>query len=137
MTTTTPRRHESPVKNNPFLVVRFGDFNAKSNNWCEHYITTSEGKGIENISSQFGFHHVINEPTHILESSSSCIDLIFTSQPNFIIESGVHPSFYPNSHHQIIFVKSGLEIIFPPPYFRDVWHLICLQLICLIETELS
>ena len=65
---------------------------------------------------------MINEPTHILESFSSCIDLIFTSQPNLITESGVHPSLHPNSHHQIIFAKFNLEILFPPPYFRDVWH---------------
>ena len=65
---------------------------------------------------------MINEPTHILESSSSCIDLIFTSQPNLITESGVHPSLHPNSHHQIIFAKSNLEIHYPPPYFCDVWH---------------
>ena len=67
---------------NPFLVVILGDFNAKSSNLCKNDITTTEGKAIENISSQFGLHQMINEPTHILESSSSCNDLIFTSQPN-------------------------------------------------------
>ena len=105
---------ESAVQNNPFLVVILGDFNAKSSNWCKNDRTTSEGKVIENISSQFALHQVINEPTHILETSSSCIDLIFTSQPNLIIESGVHPFLHSNSHHQIIFTKFNLEIIFPP-----------------------
>ena len=79
------------MQNNPFLVVLLGDFNAKSSNWCKNDITTTEGKAIENISSQFGLHQMINEPTHILKSSSSSIDLIFTSQPNLITESGVHP----------------------------------------------
>ena len=65
---------------------------------------------------------MINEPAHILESSFSCIDLIFISQPNLITESGDHPSLYPNSHHKIIFAKFNLEIIYPPLYFRDVWH---------------
>ena len=41
---------------------------------------------------------MINDPTHLLKSSSSCIDLIFTSQPNLITESGIHPSLHPNSH---------------------------------------
>ena len=66
------------MQSNPFLVVLLGDFNAKSSNWCKNDITTTEGKAIENISSHSGLHQVINEPTHILESSSSCIDLIFT-----------------------------------------------------------
>ena len=47
-----------------------------------------------------------------MEPSSPCIDLIFTSQPNLIIESGV----------KIISAKFNLEILFPPPYFRDFWH---------------
>ena len=65
---------------------------------------------------------MINEPTHILESSSSCIDLIFTAQPNLITEPGVHLTLHPNFHHQIIFAKFNLEIHYPPPYFREVWH---------------
>ena len=65
---------------------------------------------------------MINDPTHILESSSSCIDLILTLQPNLITESGVHPCLHPNSHHQIIFAKFDLEIHYQLPYFRDVWH---------------
>ena len=113
---------ESVVQNNPFLVVLLGDFSVKSSNWCKNDITTTEGKAIENISLQFGLHQIINEPTHRLESSSSCIDLIFTSQPNLITESGVHPSLHPNSYHQIIFAKFNLEIHYPSPYFWDVWH---------------
>ena len=45
------------------------------------------------ILSQFGLYYGINEPAHILEPSSSCIKLIFTSQLNFITESGLH-QFY-------------------------------------------
>ena len=29
----------------------------------------------------------------MLDNSSSCVDLIFTSQPNMVIDSGVHVSF--------------------------------------------
>ena len=65
---------------------------------------------------------MINEPTHILESSSSCIDLIFTSQPNLVITSGVHPSLHPNSHRQVIFAKCNLATHYPPPHFCDVRH---------------
>ena len=65
---------------------------------------------------------MLNEPAHILESSFSCIDLLFSSQPNLITESGVHPSLYPNSNHQIIFAKCTQKIIYLSPYFRDAWH---------------
>ena len=41
----------------------------------------------------------VNEPTHILPSSSSCIDLIFTDQPSLVVNSGTHPSLHANCHH--------------------------------------
>ena len=54
-------------------------------------------------------YHLINEPTHFLENSSSCIGLIFTSQPNLVVQSGVHPSLHPNCDHQIVFAFGIIE----------------------------
>ena len=105
-----------------FLTKIIGNFNAKSCNWYSHDKTSFEGSTIEIIISQFGLHQLINEPTHLLLNSSSCIDLIFTSQPNIVVESGVHPSLHPNCHHQITFAKFNLKIYYPPPYLREVWH---------------
>ena len=73
-------------------MVSLGDFNAKSSIWYVQIITSNEGSKIEVVTSQNGLHQEINELTHILNNSSSCIDLIFNSQPNLLIESGVHPS---------------------------------------------
>ena len=44
------------------------------------------------VTSQFGLRQVIKEPMHILDNSSLCIDLIFMSQANLLIESGVQSS---------------------------------------------
>ena len=38
------------------------------------------------------------------------------------MESGVHPSSYPNYHHQIIFAKFNLKIFYSPLYKRVNWH---------------
>ena len=69
-------------------------------------------------------HQLINEPAHLFDSSSSCIDLIFTFQPNLVMESGVQPSLHPNCHHQFLFSKFDLSIYFPPPYERTLWYYI-------------
>ena len=66
---------------------------------------------------QFGLHQMISNPTHVPDTYSSCIGLIFTSQPNSVVVSGVHPSLHPNCHHQIIF---KLKVHLPPPYYRQV-----------------
>ena len=100
-------------KKNLFLLVVIGDFNAKLSQWHDKDSSTSEGILVESITSQFGLHQIINEPTLILENSSSCIDLIFTSQPNLSVESGTQPSLHPNCHHQIIYAKFNLEVLYP------------------------
>ena len=55
--------------------------------------------------SQFGLYQIIHEPTHLLEKSYLCIDLIFTSQPNLSVELGTQTSPHPNCHNQIIYAK--------------------------------
>ena len=103
------------------MISVLGGFNAKFHNWCKNDITSHEGSMIDAITSNYGPHQLIQEPTHILNSSASCIDLIFTSQPNLVIESGVFSSPHPNCHHQVVFAKLNLSILYPPPYERTVW----------------
>ena len=79
---------DTNLANNPLLTVALGDFNVKSNLWCKSVKTSYEGSKIEGITSQFGLQRLINEPTHHTRNSSSCIDLIFASQPNLVMESG-------------------------------------------------
>ena len=70
---------EISAQKNPSLITAIGYFNAKSTNWCNKNRTTFVDNTIYNITSQFGLHQLTNEPTHILQNSSSCINLIFTS----------------------------------------------------------
>ena len=56
----------------------------------------------------------------MLSNSSSCIDLLFTSQPNLVIESGLHSSLHGNSHHQLVHAQFNLKVWYPPPYEREI-----------------
>ena len=69
---------ETLAQRNPFLTLVIGDFNTKSKHWWSQDTTKS---------LQFGISQIIKEATHILKSFSSCIDLIFTAQPNLVVES--------------------------------------------------
>ena len=64
---------------NPYLIVIHGDFSAKSSNWYKHNWTTYESSKIDAIIYQFGLQQLIQEPTHNLSNSSTCVDLLFTS----------------------------------------------------------
>ena len=70
---------DTATASNTFLTVVHDNFNAKSNIWFKGDKKTYEGFKIDGITSTFELQQIINEPTHIIGSSSSCIDLIFTS----------------------------------------------------------
>ena len=107
---------------NPFLVVVLGDFNAKPCNWCINDKTNFEGANIDTLTSQNGLQQIIKKPTHILDASSSSIDFFLTSQSNLVINSGAHISLHANCYHQIIYAKFNLQMYYPPPYERVMWH---------------
>ena len=106
---------------NPYMMVVFGDFNAKSNSWYSNDNTHIKGSKINTLTAGFGFNQITNKPTHILSNSSPCIDLIFTSQSNLVIESGVHSSLHANRPYQISYVKFNLNVFYPPLYEREAW----------------
>ena len=67
-------------------IILTGDFNLNLNS------NTSLRK-IESICSQFSLYQSINEPTHFTEHSSSVIDLLFMSNKESLIVSGVGEPF--------------------------------------------
>ena len=107
---------------NPFLTVMTGDFNIKSKQLCKIDKTSFESSRIQLVTSNFGLSQIITETTHILENSRPCIDLLFTSQPNMVMESGVHASLHPQCYHQLIFAKFDLKVFHPSPFERTVWQ---------------
>ena len=85
---------DSIALRNPYLIVVLGDFNAQTKGWYPLGKTTYDGTRIDGITSQFGLEQLIHKPTHIIEERSFCIDLIFSSQPNLVVESGVQSSLH-------------------------------------------
>ena len=93
-----------------------GDFDARSKNWWSQDITSSQGSIIDTLTSTSGCHQLINLPTYMTNTSSSCINLIFTLNASLITELGTEKSLYADScHHSIIFGKMNLNVPLPPP----------------------
>ena len=87
-TWTDFRTLDKILENNPFMTAFLGDNNSGSNNRCKAGITFLEGSKIDAIAYIYGLDHLIQERTHILNSSPSCIDLNFASRRNSVMESG-------------------------------------------------
>ena len=104
------QRLSNMISQNPIL-LKLDDFNARNSSWWKNDYITSDGIEIH--------LHVISDPTHVFQTSSSCIDL--KKIPNFEIGSGVHPSFHTNCHHQIVFCKLNSKFEYSQPHERLVW----------------
>ena len=106
---------------NPACSVITGDFNARSSQWRSLDKENNEGREISFLTSSAGYSQLIDQPTHIIKESSSCIDLIFICNPSFISASRVELSLYEKCHHNLIYGKINFNVPLPPPYIRDVW----------------
>ena len=97
------------------FTVILGDFNAGYSDWWQDDITSPEGTHIDYLISMYVFDQLISDPAHILAASTSCIDFIFTDQPNVVVGSGFHHFLHANCHHQITYCNLNLMIFYPPP----------------------
>ena len=79
-----------------YLALLLGDYNARNTPWWYHDTATTKETQFETITACYGLQQLINEPTIIRNNSSSCIELIFTNQSNFIVNSKIHPSLHGN-----------------------------------------
>ena len=83
--------------------------------------STPEDTKIEELTSFLGLSQLITEPTNLKPNKNpTCIDLIFTDQPNLVLESGTRCSLDPPCHHQITHCRFNYKIP-PPPFERKIW----------------
>ena len=64
----------------------------------------------------------MNKSNHIVNNSSSCIDLIFCNNLNLISNYRVGLSLFENCHHKISFGKNNIRIPLASSNVREVWY---------------
>ena len=79
----------------PSFTIIMDDSNARSKSWWPNDITSHEGTDINSLKTIHGLHQLISDLSHLLPNLFSCIDLIFTDQPNLAVDCGVYPSLHP------------------------------------------
>ena len=90
--------------------------------WWQSGSSTAEGIKIKELTNHLGLSQIISDPTNFEPNKNpSRIDLIFTDQPNLVIESGVRSSLDPLCHHQITHCRFNYKVPPPPPFERKIW----------------
>ena len=106
---------------NPAISIITGDFNGKCSKWYSFDASDNIGKELDTIISTAGYSQIIDKPTHFTNNSSSCIDLIFTSNPSILVDSWIEKSLSNSCHHDFIYGKINFRVPLPLPYFRTIW----------------
>lgn len=92
------------------------------------YEESHEGMQPDAVISE-SLYKLVNEPNHILYSSLSCIDIIFTNQPSLIINPRTNPSLHTNCHHQMTCkLNKNLKLQYPLTYQHLLWNFKILHL---------
>ena len=109
--------------NQPACSILIGDFNTKCSKWCSSDKNNIVGLEIDSITTTVGYSQLINKPTHFINGTSSCIDLIFSSNVSFIRNYGIKKSIYEKCHHNITYGRLDFNVPPPPPppYYREIW----------------
>ena len=63
-----------------------------------------------------------DKPTHVINTSMSCIDLIFCTNQSVISNHGVDVSIFDKCHHNIIYGKINIRVPLPSTYVQGVWE---------------
>ena len=102
----------------PHCIIFAGDFNSRCKQRWPEDNEDHQGIALDEFIESNALFQLIDQPTHILENSKSCIDLIITNQPSLFVEFGVHPSLFRGCYHEIIFGKVAVSVPHLPPYKR-------------------
>ena len=98
---------------NPSISIITRDFNGKCSKWFSFDTSDNIEKEPDTITWTVGYSQIIKV--------NSCIDLIFTSNPSILVDSGTEKSLSSSCHRDIIYGKINFRVPLPPPHFRTVW----------------
>ena len=109
-------------RQSPFCSLLIGDFNSHNSAWLNTDITDTQGELLNDIILENGFQQLVNEPTHFIGNSNTCIDLVITDQPNLVNECFVVPSLHNRCHHFLNHAEINIINTPTPAYYRRIWH---------------
>ena len=108
--------------NNIANMIFMGDFNARHSSWCNTDTTCRHGRLTKEYFDSCNFVQLVSEPTRSTATTSSCIDLIFTSlQTSFGTSVKVLPPLTNCDHNPTVLVVENIGT-HHKTYTRHVWN---------------
>ena len=105
----------------PLCLIVTGDFNARCPRWWKNDIAKLQGQELNLLTLSAGHNQIIDKPTHVINTSMSCTDLIFCTNQSVVSNHGVDVLVFDKCHHNIIYGKTNIRVPLPQTYVREDW----------------
>ena len=106
---------------NPSCFVIMGDFNDRCLVWEDSHAQSDLKRKFYDLVRRFHLFQIINEPTHLSETTQSLLDLIITDAPAYIDNSGVGVPIG-DPYHCFVFCQLTIKYCKDKCYNREVWN---------------
>ena len=84
-----------------------------SSKWSNSDKSNRAGIELDNITISAGYSQLINKPTHFVNKTSPCIDLIFSSDLSITSNCGIEKTIYEKCRHDIIYRTLNFNVHLP------------------------
>ena len=108
---------------NPNAILITGDFNAGNIYLRPGYTnsgTTAFDHKLKDAAFTLGLHQLINQPTRLTDTTANLRDLIFTSNDELTIDSGILSQFSTLDHFPV-FTTLNISTTKTPPTSKTIW----------------
>ena len=104
----------------PESLIILGDFNDKCITWDSKHEKSELGNKFHDLVTGNNLFQIIDELTHITETSAYLIDLIITDSPAYMIDSGTCAPLG-DPYHCCIYCKFQIQTVRKKNYTRHIW----------------
>jgi hypothetical protein len=111
---------DSIYRSKPDSILILGDFNDKCLQWNSNHSNSELKNKFFDLIEGNNLHQMINEPTHIKDTSTSLLDLIITDSPAYMLNTGTWTPIG-DPYHSTIFCRFQFLIKRNPKYKREIW----------------
>ena len=109
----------SVMARNPESIIIMGDLNDTCTKWDSIHVNSDLKNDLYDLVNVLDMVQLVNEPTHILSTSQSCIDIVITDSPGYVVSLDLLPPL--GSKHVSVYME--FEISYPRDknFMRHVW----------------
>jgi hypothetical protein len=79
------------IAHNPESIIIMGDFSDTCTTWNSDHVTSDLRNDLFDLVNVLDMVQLVNEPTHFASNSETCIDIVITDSPGYVVSLDLLP----------------------------------------------